>query len=308
MNQIGISLVAALGATGVLAQTAATMPEMDHSSHNMMPGMQGGAMPAAKPATPAQPAMAPQEGSSMTGMQHGSSDKGTRSPDYSEGQDFGPLGREKMADDLNFSQFVVERLEHVRDRDKQTLTVYDARAWIGGDYNRLVVKAEGEVKSGRIQESRTELLWGHAIAPFWDTQLGIRHDDGGGPGRTWAAVGIEGLAPYWFDVEATAYLGENGRTALRLGASYEALLTQKLILQPRFEANFYGKADPANEIGSGLSSTNVSLRLRYEVSKKFAPYVGVEWSNKHRGTADFAAAAGERTRDTRLVAGVRFWF
>ena len=119
---------------------------------------------------------------------------------------------------------------------------------------------------------------------------------------------MQGIAPYWFDVEATGYLGDQGRSALRLAASYDVLLTQKLIAQPRIDANVYGKSDPARDIGSGLSNLTAGLRLRYGFTRQFAPYVGVEWAGKFGQTADLARAAGERPRQTRLVAGVRLWF
>lgn len=119
---------------------------------------------------------------------------------------------------------------------------------------------------------------------------------------------MQGLAPYWFEVEATAYVGENGRSAVRAEASYDLLFTQRLILQPNVEINLYGKNDPAREIGSGLSDVDFGLRLRYEIRRQFAPYVGVSWQRKFGKTADFARADGKATRDTRFVVGVRIWF
>lgn len=139
-------------------------------------------------------------------------------------------------------------------------------------------------------------------------QLGLRSDSGGGPERRWLAAGVQGLAPYWFDVDVTAYLGEGGRTALRLSADYDILLTQKLILQPRVEASLYGQEDKEREIGSGLSSGSVGLRLRYELSRQIAPYIGVEWKGKYGATADLARSAGAPTEESQWVAGVRFWF
>ena len=120
--------------------------------------------------------------------------------------------------------------------------------------------------------------------------------------------GIQGLAPYWFEVDADVYVGDEGRTALRLDAEYELLLTQKLILQPRIEANFYGKRDAERALGAGLSDLTVAVRLRYELWREFAPYVGIERAGKFGATAEYARAAGEETKETRLVAGVRFRF
>jgi copper resistance protein B len=213
----------------------------------------------------------------------------------------------RMADEHNFGALLIDRLERVY-TDNGDATAYDAQAWFGRDYDRLVLKAEGDVARGRLQEARTEALWGHAVATFWDTRLGARYDYGVGSDRGWLAFGIQGLAPYWFNVDATAYAGSRGRTALRLGAEYEMLLTQKLILQPRIEMNLYGKRDEAREIGRGLSDASAGLRLRYEFTRQIAPYVGVEWARKFGGTADFARVAGEATQNTRLVAGLRFWF
>jgi copper resistance protein B len=171
-----------------------------------------------------------------------------------------------------------------------------------------VIKAEGDVASGRLQEARTEALWSHAVASFWDAQLGLRHDSGTSPERSWIAFGIQGLAPYWFELDAAAYVGDGGRTALRLSAEYELLITQKLILQPQVEVNLYGKSDPARDIGKGLSDLTAGLRLRYEFNRQFAPYIGVAWADRFGETADLARAAGEPKHNTRYVAGVRFWF
>jgi len=242
-------------------------------------------------------------------MQPGAAPGEARDPDaYSDGYDFDPKLRLRLADETRFGLLAVDRLERQSGRDDMS-TAYELKGWYGRDYDRLWFKGEGEIDRGRFQTARTELLWGHAIAPFWDMQLGARHDNGEGrPDRTWIALGVEGIAPYWFDIEPTLYLGENGRTRARLEAQYDLLLTQKLILRPRLEANLSGKRDEAWQLGSGLTDLEVGLRLRYEIRREFAPYIGVDWAGKFGGTADLARAAGERTRDTRLVAGVKFWF
>lgn len=170
------------------------------------------------------------------------------------------------------------------------------------------MKVEGEAAGGKLKEARTELLWGHAVLTFWDAQLGVRVDHGEGPGRQWLAFGVQGLAPYWFDIDATAYAGPSGRTALRLSAEYDLLLTQKLILQPRVEVNFYGKRDEAREIGSGLSDGTAGLRLKYQVTRQLVPYIGVEWAGKFGQTANLVQDAGERAHETRFVAGLSFRF
>ncbi|MBI3574179.1 MAG: copper resistance protein B [Gammaproteobacteria bacterium] len=247
------------------------------------------------------------------GMDHGSMQGGSPPPDardphaYSGGYDFGPIPRPRMGDEDNYRSLLVDRLESVRTRDN-TSTAYDLQAWFGRDYDRAVLKAEGEVDGGKLHDARTELLWGHAVSTYWDTQLGVRYDSGLKPDRRWLAFGLQGLAPYWFEIEATAYVGEQGRTALRLEAEYELLLTQKLILQPRVEMNIYGKSDAQRERGSGLSDAALGLRLRYEIRREFAPYIGIERSNKYGGSADFARADGKQTSESRVVAGLRFWF
>jgi copper resistance protein B len=186
---------------------------------------------------------------------------------------------------------------------------YDLQARLGRDYDRAVLKAEGDVAHGDLEETSTELLWSHAVAAYWDAQLGVRYDSGQDrPARSWLAFGVQGLAPYWFEIDATAYLGENGRSALRLEAEYELLFSQRLILQPRVEANFYGERDPELMLGSGLSDAVAGIRLRYEIRREFAPYIGIEYAAKFGDTADFAKAAGDETGQTRYVAGLRIWY
>ncbi|MBU6439307.1 MAG: copper resistance protein B [Betaproteobacteria bacterium] len=214
----------------------------------------------------------------------------------------------RLADQEKFGSVLVDRLERAYSHDSGNWTTYDVQAWYGHDFNRAVLKAEGQASQGRLQDARTELLWGHAIAAYWDSQLGVRHDNGGGPDRNWLAFGVQGLAPYWFRVEATGYLGDQGRSALRLSASYELLLTQRVVLQPQLELNAYGKDDPARGIGSGLSDATAGLRLRYDISRRFSPYIGVEWSGRFGRTGDYAQSAGERRDTADVVAGVHFWF
>ncbi len=244
----------------------------------------------------------------MPSMQGGSAPAGARDPHaYSDGYDFGPIPRPRFADEQNFASLLADRLEVVNGEDNSWVT-YDIQAWWGRDYNRLVLKAEGEVDNGTLAEAETELLWGHAVATFWNLQAGLRHDSGEEPNRSWLAFGFQGLAPYWFELDITGYLGEEGRTALNIEGEYELLITQRLILQPRLEAGFFGKDDSERGIGSGLSVLSAGIRLRYEIRREFAPYVGVEWAGSYGSTADYARAAGQAEDDTRAVAGVRFWF
>ncbi len=245
-------------------------------------------------------------------IDHGSMQGGKAPPDardphaYSGGYDFGPLPLH-LADQHNFGSLRVDNLEVGHERGHTSLG-YDLQGWYGRSYDRLVLKAEGEADDGKLDDARTELLWGHAVASYWDAQLGVRYDSGASPDRTWLAFGVQGLAPYWFELDVAAYVGEDWRSALRLDADYELLLTQKLILQPRVEANWYGKSDTGRGLGKGLSDVAVGLRLRYEIRREFAPYVGIEWAGRFGDTADLARAAGQDKHETRLVAGLRFWF
>jgi copper resistance protein B len=185
---------------------------------------------------------------------------------------------------------------------------WDAQGWVGGDFDKLWIKSEGAILAGETQDSKVEALWAHAILPFWDTQLGVRHDFSGGPSREWAAFGVQGISPYWFDVELTGYVGEEGRTAVRLKTEYDLYLTQRLILKPEIELNAYGKPDRAREIGAGLSDGQLELRLRYEFTRRFAPYVGYVYDQKFAGSATLARQAGNAAIDHRAVAGVEFFF
>ncbi|HWI16761.1 MAG TPA: copper resistance protein B [Vicinamibacterales bacterium] len=184
----------------------------------------------------------------------------------------------------------------------------DALNWIGGDRNRLWIRSELESERSRVENAFVDVLYGRAIARWWDVVAGVRQDFGVGPGRTWVGGGIQGVAPYWFEVEATAYVGEGGRTHARFEIEYELLLTNRLILQPLLESEFYGKSDPERALGAGLSTIETGLRMRYEFKREFGPYVGITWNRKMFGTADFARAEGERVGAARLAFGLRTWF
>lgn len=186
---------------------------------------------------------------------------------------------------------------------------WQGEAWFGGDINRLLVKAEGEGSFGRSpEETELQLLYARAIAPYWNVQLGLRHDFTPDPSRSYAVLGIEGMAPYWFHLSGQIFLSDKGDLRLRAEGSHDLRITQKLILAPRAELNFSARDMPQIGIGSGLSDAELGLRMRYEISRQFAPYVGIEWSAKAGGTARYARAAGEDVHTTNLVAGIRFWF
>lgn len=185
---------------------------------------------------------------------------------------------------------------------------WENTTWVGGDRTRLWLRAEGESEDGRLESAFVDAMWGRMFARWWDMVAGVRQDFRPGDPQTWVGAGVQGLAPYWFEVEATAYVGAGGRTHARLEAEYELLVTNRLILQPLVELEMYGKADPERGIGRGLNTVETGLRLRYEIKRQFAPYVGVTWQRKFFGAADLARASGEEAGKARLAFGVRTWF
>ena len=185
---------------------------------------------------------------------------------------------------------------------------WEAMSWIGTDLDRIWLRSEGERVDGATESADIEVLYGRAVAPWWDLVAGVRHDFGEGPSQTFAAFGVQGLAPYMFEVEATAYVGESGQTAATFEAEYETLFTNRLILQWMAEAELHGKDDERRGVGSGLSRVEAGLRLRYEFTRQFAPYIGIVHERAYGNTADFRRADGEDIEDTRFVAGVRIWF
>jgi copper resistance protein B len=184
----------------------------------------------------------------------------------------------------------------------------DTRGWVGRDRDRLWFRAEGDGERGRVGEAQTHVMYGRRFSRWWDVVAGVRQDFRPGSPQTWAAIGLQGLAPYWFNVEATGYVGASGRTHIRFEVEYELLFTNRLILQPLLETEIFGKSDPERGVGAGLSTTDVGFRVRYELRREFAPYAGVTWNNKWGKTADFAEAAGEDHGGARFVTGLRWWF
>jgi copper resistance protein B len=207
-----------------------------------------------------------------------------------------------------FNTFVLFDQLEAQSADSGDVLSWDLKAWAGRDFNKIWLRSEGERRAGDTEHAELQLLWGHTVARWWDLVAGVRRDFRPGPGESWGAVGIQGLAPYRFELEATAYAGESGRTAARLEAEYELLMTNRLILQPRVEVNWYGREDRSRGIGTGLADAGVGLRLRYEFRREVAPYIGVVREKKFGRTADLARAAGGDAGDTRLVAGIRLWF
>ncbi|MHB1204266.1 MAG: copper resistance protein B [Rhodospirillaceae bacterium] len=186
---------------------------------------------------------------------------------------------------------------------------WEGEAWYGGDIHRLVVKTEGEgVFGGNADAAEAQALYSRAIGPYFNLQAGVRHDFAPGPARTYATVGVEGLAPYWLEVNAALFLSEKGDIQARVESYYDITVTQRLVLQPRVEINAAAQDVPERDIGAGISTLEAGLRLRYEVAREFAPYIGVSYEQKAGQTATFARLAGERVRSTSFVAGIRMWF
>jgi len=204
-------------------------------------------------------------------------------------------------DDPLLTMFLMDKFE-VLNNDENT-RVWEGSFWIGYDLNKLYIYSEGEATSDGLETSQNELVYSRAIAPFWDVQAGIAYDENADASKTWGEIAIAGLAPYFFETRAAILINGDGNVGLRLDAEYEALITQKLILTPSFEADFYTKDDPEMGLGSGLSSLEAGLRLRYEFVREFAPYVGVTWEKTFGNTKNF-----NPIDETSLLVGIRFWF
>ena len=186
---------------------------------------------------------------------------------------------------------------------------WEGEAWYGGDVHRLVLKTEGEGDiNGATEDAEVQALYSRAVGPYFNLQAGVRGDFRPTPQRVYAAVGVEGLAPYFIKTDAALFVSDKGDVLARFELSYDQLITQRLVVQPRVEMNFAAQDVPANEIGAGLSEIELGLRLRYEFRREFAPYIGVNYTRKVGNTAGFARAAGERTAGTGLVVGIRTWF
>jgi uncharacterized protein involved in copper resistance len=186
---------------------------------------------------------------------------------------------------------------------------WDGEAWVGGDINRLWLKSEGEGSFGKSLESaEVQALYSHALDPYWNLQAGVRYDFKPNPSRTYATIGIEGLAPYQFEVEGALFLSDKGDVLARAEGYYDQRITNYFVLQPRVEANFAAQDVRDNGIGSGLTDLEAGLRLRYEGRREFAPYIGVSWERQFGDTARFSRARGDDTGGFSFVAGVRTWF
>lgn len=205
------------------------------------------------------------------------------------------------------TNIILDKLE-IRDANESNVTAVEAEAWIGHDLNKFWLKTELEQNSGDIELAEVQALYSRAISPYWDVQVGLKQDTQPSPSRTWGVIGMQGLAPYFFDIDAALFVGEAGRTSARIKAEYDLLFTQRLILSPALEMNFFGQNDIATETGAGLSNIDAGLRLRYEIQREFAPYVGINWNKKFGNTKTMARAKKESIEESTWVIGLRIWF
>lgn len=314
-------------ATGAAAapppQPMPAMPSMDHAS---MPGMEMGE-PAAKPGGSMQaiPGMDISGGHDVPGMP-GVAQTGTALPpgnapapappsDHYADRFFPQYEMARARSDMmhedggrSFHQ-VMFNLAELQVHDGKAGYRWDGEAWFGGDINRLWLKSEGEgsFRQG-VDSAEVQALYSRAVSPFFNLQAGVRQDLAPSPNRTYATVGFEGLAPHMFEVEGALFLSDRGDLLGRLEGYYDQRITQRLVLQPRVELNLAAQDVPENRLGAGLTDAELGLRLRYETSRGFAPYIGVSYEAKTGRTADFARADGKDAAGASLVAGVRFWF
>lgn len=305
MRLFSASLAAMIATTPALAQDHS---RMDHSAHQM----------------PAAPEAAPEVDHSQ--MDHGamgqdtpaappssSSNNLTGPPNAADaiwGADAMRPSREALYEEHGNMQvfwFQGDRLEY-RARQGDDGYLWDVQGYYGGDLNKFWFKSEGEGSFGEpLESAEVQALYSRAIAPFFDLQAGVRQDLTG-PDRTHAVIGVQGLMPYMFEVDTAAFLSTKGDLTTRIEAEYDQRLTQRLILQPRAEINLSAQEIPELDIGAGIDNIELGLRLRYEIVREFAPYVGIEQEWKLGGSRDFARLAGEDPSVTNYVVGVRFWF
>jgi|TARA_R100001244_G_scaffold39766_4_gene35795 copper resistance protein B len=209
--------------------------------------------------------------------------------------------------DMQMFWFQGDRAEY-RMRDGKDGYLWDVQGYYGGDLDKFWFKSEGEGSFGEpVEQAEIQALYSRAIAPFFDLQAGVRQDLTG-PDRTHAVIGVQGLMPYMFEVDAAAFLSSKGDLTARIEAEYDQRITQRLILQPRAEVNLSAQDIPELGVGAGIDNLELGLRLRYEIVREFAPYVGIEQEWKMGGSRDFARAGGEDASVTNYVVGVRFWF
>ena len=219
-----------------------------------------------------------------------------------------PHSMPSMLDETIFAHLLFDQLEGRFGFNQGNTFRWEAEGWLGTDENRIWLLSEGRYSDNQLDDGIQQLFYGRAVTTYFDALVGVRYDLDSLPGRGWGAFGIQGLAPQFFKVSALGYVSGEGHLGARLEASYDLLITQRLILQPQLELNFYTKDDPARRVGAGLSELDAGLRLRYEITRQFAPYVGITYLGQYGATADYVSAAGGSTQQVRFTAGIRTWF
>lgn len=203
---------------------------------------------------------------------------------------------------------IVDRLE-LAFNDDETMAVLDGDAWYGGDINKLWFKAEAEYSydHDEFEEVKLQALWSHAISPFFDLQTGLRYDLEP-EGKAYGVFGVQGMTPYRFEVDAAAFLSEEGDVSASAEIEYELMLTQRLHLKPRVEIGLSASDVPELGIGSGFTDAAAGVRLSYDLVREFSPYIGVEWQGSLGDTRDMMTAAGEDPDSSVIVFGFRAWY
>lgn len=321
--------------------TTTEVPEVakphPHAGHDM------GDIPEASAASTAKPAPDPHAGHDMSGMEDQSSAANAPSADPHAGHDMSAMpadqtevgdasapappedhaadavfGADVMAQSrkelayevggMGYSLVIFDLAEVGFKKGSETYR-FEGEAFTGSNINRFGVKLEGEGSFGkRIDDLELQALYSRATAPYWNLQAGLRYDIKPGPSRTYAVLGVEGMAPYWFKINAATFLSNKGEVRARLEGSYDLRITQSLILQPRIETNLSFQDIPEIGVGSGLSDIETGIRLRYEIKQEVAPYLGIEWRKQVGDTARFARLAGDDPDSLNFVAGIRVWF
>jgi copper resistance protein B len=204
---------------------------------------------------------------------------------------------------------LADRFEY-QSRDGSPSLLFDGQGWWGTDRNKLWLKSEiaYDFSDDRFEEAELQALWSRPVSRYFDVQAGVRRDFEPDPSRTYGVLGVQGLAPYWFEIDAAIFVSGHGDVTARIEAEDDLLLTQRLIAQPRTELNIAAQDDATLGLGAGLSTAELGFRLRYEIKREFAPYVGVEWIRQFGETARFARASGLQVSDPHFVMGVRIWF
>ena len=309
----------AVTATPALAQHAghgapapAAQPD-PHAGHDM-----GAAPPSARPTSPD-----PHAGHDMGGQASEESPPATpppaaafEGPRHAADALFDRSAMARAREQLRVEQggtrtyrILVDRFEARLDDDGEDGYLWDGQGWYGGDIDKLWIKTEGEgAFDGKPEQAEVQLLWSRAITPWFDAQAGLRYDFRPEPERGHLVVGLQGLAPYYFEIDAAAFLSDEGDLTARIEVEHDQLITQKLILQPRLELDLAARDIPEIEVGSGLSSVEAGVRLRYEFAPEFAPYVGVAYERKLGETADFTRAEGADAGGWSVLLGIRAWF